>query len=120
VAAEVADLIGTRLGAQAEAMTPTTWPRRKSMSGHADEPVGPYRDFPLGTTDASVVSLADDRAELGGPHRRPTLLSNPPFDIVPQRRVTHGKAVVHLRAWGFPQVSYRGAIRVSGGPSGAG
>ena len=65
VVAEVTYLIGTRLGAQAEATflaalaeydvetpLPDEWAR-------IGELVWQYRDFPLGGTDASVVSLAE-------------------------------------------------------------
>jgi predicted nucleic acid-binding protein len=65
VVAETTYLVGTRLGARAEAAflrslgaldveapAPDEWPRIAEL-------VERYRDFPLGGTDASVVSLAE-------------------------------------------------------------
>jgi hypothetical protein len=65
VVAEVTYLIGTQLGAQAEATflaalaeydVETPLPDKWARIG---ELVWQYRDFPLGGTDASVVSLAE-------------------------------------------------------------
>lgn len=91
VIAEVAYLIGTRLGWEAQVRFSAIWPAATSRVEplltsdpiRIAELVGEYHDLPLGTVDASVVTAAErlDAAEVATLDRRHFTVVRPRHEV---------------------------------------